>query len=146
MQAEPQPIPADDERSLVAGRLVEEITQLEHLQHLMNEERECLIRMDGQSLAKIARDKALTIERLQVIMDQREGLGAGERTAAGRDPGLADILRRRNDLVRHVQEQNRAQSVILQTQSEQVNQLLAFIRNVKSQSMLYDRSGKLREK
>ncbi len=146
MQAEYQPVPAGDYRSVAAGWLQEEIVQLERLQRLMNDERECLTRMDGQSLAKITRDKAVTIERLQTITDQRDVLGVGERAAAGRDPELADILRRRNDLVRHVQEQNRAQSVVIKTQSEQVSQLLAFIRNVKSQSKLYDRSGKLREK
>ena len=146
MQPEPRILPTGEDGSPVAGRLLEEIAQLERMLHLMGEERECLTRMDGEALVKVTREKAVIIDRLQEITDQREALEKGESATWRRDPELAHLLEGRNDLVRRIQEQNQTQSAIMKTQAEQVEQLLTFLRNIRSQSLLYDRSGKLREK
>jgi len=123
--------------------LEQEVEQLELLHGLMQEERECLARMDRETLLRLTREKeALTI-RMRQLHTQREDLVDEEGTSFAKAPGTSGLLRTRNTLIQELRDLSRGQKEIMETQKEQVGHLLAFLQNLRYQSATYDHKGSL---
>ena len=124
--------------------LEKEVEQLEHLQELMREERECLLRMDREALLRLAREKEALAQRMRKLNSQKEQLQDENRDSSSSVQGVSDLFHTRNILLQEVREMSRMQKEIIETQSDQVGQLLAFIQNLRYQSTTYDCKGNLR--
>ena len=123
--------------------LEQEVEQLEQLHGLMQEERECLARMDRETLLRLTREKeALTI-RMRRLHTEREGLLDEDKASLSTAPGTSGLLRTRNRLIQELRDLGRTQKQIMETQKEQVGHLLAFLQNLRYQSATYDRMGTL---
>jgi hypothetical protein len=123
--------------------LEKEVEQLEQLHGLMQEERECLVRMDRETLLRLTREKEALAMRMRRLHAQREDLVDEDRTSLSKAPGTSGLLRTRNTLIRELQDLSRTQKEIMEAQKEQVGHLLAFLQNLRYQSATYDRKGSL---
>jgi hypothetical protein len=124
--------------------LEEEIEELEHLQGLMREERECLLRMDREGLLRLARDKEALAQRMRKLNSRKEQLQDEDRDASSKGQGVSDLFRTRNILLQELRETSRSHKEIIDTQRDQVGQLLGFIQNLRNPSTTYDCTGNLR--
>jgi|GEM_PF-5375276 len=123
--------------------LEQEVEQLELLHGLLQEERECLARMDRETLLRLTREKeALAIE-IRRLHARREGLADEDRASLSGAPGTSDLMGTRNALIQELRDLGRTQKEIMETQKEQVGHLLAFLQNLRYQSATYDRKGTL---
>lgn len=122
--------------------LEEEVEQLGHLQDLMREERECLIRMDREALVRLTREKEVLALRMRRLNTRRESLDEIGLDTMSSVPGLPALSRTRNTLLEEVRKMSRVQKEIVETQREQVGQLLGFLQNLRAQSFTYDSTGK----
>jgi hypothetical protein len=123
--------------------LEKEVEQLEQLHGLMQEERECLVRMDRETLLRLTREKEALAMRMRRLHAQREDLVDEDRTSLSKAPGTSGLRRTRNTLIRELQDLSRTQKEIMEAQKEQVGHLLAFLQNLRYQSATYDRKGSL---
>ena len=123
--------------------LEQEVEQLEQLHSLMQEERECLVRMDRETLLRLTKEKEALAIRMRQLHTQREDLADEDRTSLSKAPGTSGLLRTRNTLIQELQDLSRTQKQIMETQKEQVGDLLAFLQNLRYQSATYDRKGSL---
>jgi hypothetical protein len=124
--------------------LEEEVEELEHLRGLMREERECLLRMDREGLLRLARDKEALAQRMRKLNSQKEQLQDENRDASSSEQGVSDLLYTRKTLLQELRETSRMHKEIIDTQRDQVGQLLAFIQNLRNPTTTYDRTGSLR--
>jgi flagellar biosynthesis/type III secretory pathway chaperone len=124
--------------------LEEEIGELEHLQGLMREERECLLRMDREGLLRLARDKEALAQRMRKLNARKEHLQDEDTDMSSKGQGVSDLFRARNMLLQELRETSRSQKEIIDTQRGQVGQLLAFIQHLRNPSTTYDCTGSLR--
>jgi len=124
--------------------LEEEIGELEHLQGLMQEERECLLRMDREGLLRLARDKEALAQRMRKLNSRKEQLQDQDREPSSKGQGVSDLFHTRNMLLQELQETSRGQKEIINMQRGQVGQLLAFIQNLRNPSTTYDCTGNFR--
>ena len=122
--------------------LEEEVEQLGHLQRLMRAERECLLRMDREALIRLTREKEALALRMKKLTTRRQSLEERDRDSMSNVPGICDLSQVRNTLLQEVREMNRVQKEIVETQREQVGQLLGFLRNLRLRSSTYDSTGK----
>ncbi len=123
--------------------LEEEVAQLERLHGLMLQERECLARMDRESLLRLTREKealALGIERLAAA---GEGLDEGGRGSLSEAPATARLVRARRSLLLELRDLSRTHKEMIDAQREQVEHLLGFLRNLQHPSATYDHKGNL---
>lgn len=123
--------------------LEQEVEQLEHLRVLMQEERECLARMDREALLGLTREKEALAVRMRRLNSQREALGDEESASLAKGPETSGLLRARNALIQDLRDFSRTQKEIMETQKEQVGHLLAFLQNLRYQSATYDCKGNL---
>jgi flagellar biosynthesis/type III secretory pathway chaperone len=123
--------------------LEQEVEQLELLHGLMQEERECLARMDRETLLRLTREKEALAIRMRRLHARREGLVDEDRASLSRAPGTSGLFRARDALIRDLRDLGRTQKEIVETQKEQVGHLLAFLQNLRYQSATYDRKGTL---
>ena len=124
--------------------LEEEIGELEHLQGLMREERECLLRMDREGLLRLARDKQALAQRMRRLNSRKEQLQDEDTEPSSKGQGVSDLFRTRNMLLQELRETSRGQKEIINMQRGQVGQLLAFIQNLRNPSTTYDCTGSFR--
>jgi flagellar biosynthesis/type III secretory pathway chaperone len=124
--------------------LEEEVEQLEHLKGLMREEKECLHRMDREGLLRLAREKEALARRMRKLNSRKEQLQDENRDASSSAQGVSDLYHARNTLLQELREMTRTQKEIIDTQRDQVGQLLAFIQNLRCPSTTYDCTGNLR--
>jgi hypothetical protein len=122
--------------------LEEEVEQLGHLQDLMQAERECLLRMDRESLLRLTREKEALALRMRKLTSRREALEERGRDSMSSVSGIPTLSQTRNTLLHEVREMSRVQKEIVETQREQVGQLLSFLQNLRTQSSTYDSTGK----
>lgn len=123
--------------------LEQEVEQLEQLHSLMQEERECLARMDRETLLRLTRQKEALAIRMRKLHTQREDLADEERASLPAAKGTSGLLRTRNTLIQELRDLNRTHQKIMETQKERVGHLLAFLQNLRYQSATYDRKGSL---
>jgi flagellar biosynthesis/type III secretory pathway chaperone len=123
--------------------LEQEVEQLEHLQGLMREERECLARMDRDALLRLAREKEALAIRLRRLHTRREAMDDQDKASMSEVPGTSGLLRTRDTLIQHLRDFSRTQKEIMETQKAQVGHLLAFLQNLRYQSATYDSKGNL---
>lgn len=123
--------------------LEQEVEQLERLHGLMQEERECLARMDRETLLRLTREKEALAIRMRRLNAEREGLLDEDKASLSTAPGTSGLLRTRNRLIQELRDLGRTQKEIMETQKEQVGHLLAFLQNLRYQSTTYDRTGYL---
>ena len=123
--------------------LEQEVEQLELLHGLMQEERECLARMDRETLLRLTREKEALAIRMRRLHARREGSVDEDRASLSRTPGTSGLFRARDALIRDLRDLGRTQKEIVETQKEQVGHLLAFLQNLRYQSATYDRKGTL---
>jgi len=123
--------------------LEQEVEQLEHLHRLMQEERECLARMDRETLLRLTREKEALAIRMRRLRTEREGLLDEDKASLSTTAGTSGLLRTRNRLIQELRDLGRTQKEIMETQKEQVGHLLAFLQNLRYQSATYDRMGHL---
>jgi len=124
--------------------LEEEVEELEHLQGLMREERECLLRMDREGLRRLARDKEALAFRMRKLNSQKEQLQDENGEASSSVQGVSDLFHARKTLLQELREMSRMHEEIIDTQRDQVGQLLAFIQNLRNPTTTYDCTGNLR--
>jgi len=124
--------------------LEEEVEELERLQGLMREERECLLRMDREGLLRLARDKEALAQRMRTLNSQKEQLQEEDRDASSSGQGVSDLFHTRKTLLQELRETSRMHKEIVDTQRDQVGQLLAFIQNLRNPTTTYDNTGNLR--
>ena len=123
--------------------LEQEVEQLEHLHGLMQEERECLARMDRETLLRLTREKEALAIRMRRLNAEREGLLDEDKASLSTAPGTSGLLRTRNRLIQELRDLSRTQKEIMETQKERVGHLLAFLQSFRYQSATYDRMGNL---
>jgi flagellar biosynthesis/type III secretory pathway chaperone len=123
--------------------LEQEVEQLEQLHGLMHQERECLGRMDRETLLRLTREKEAVAIRMQRLHNQRAGLAEEDEATFSKTRGTSDLLRARNTLIQELRDLSRTQKEIVETQREQVGHLLAFLQNLRYQSATYDCKGNL---
>ena len=123
--------------------LEQEVEQLQHLRRLMEEERECLARMDRETLLGLTREKEALAIRMRSLHTRRDGLAEEEKASLSTAPGTAGLLRTRNTLVQELRDLSHTQKEIVETKKEQVGHLLGFLQNLRYQSATYDRKGNL---
>jgi flagellar biosynthesis/type III secretory pathway chaperone len=123
--------------------LEQEVEHLELLHGLMQEERECLARMDRETLLRLTKEKEALVIRMRRLHARREGLIDEDRSSLSRAPGTSDLFRTRNALIRELRDLGQTQKEIVETQKEQVGHLLAFLQNLRYQATTYDRKGTL---
>jgi uncharacterized protein YhaN len=121
--------------------LEEEVEELEHLQGLMREERECLVRMDRDALLRLAREKEALARRMRDLMARKERLEEQGLDARSAVPPIPGLLRTRHALVEELREMSRVQREMVDTQQKQVGQLLVFLQNLRCRSTTYDCKG-----
>jgi len=124
--------------------LEEEVEELEHLQGLMREERECLLRMDREGLLRLARDKEALAQRMRTLNSRKEQLQDENRDASSSEQGVSDLFSAKKTLLQELRETSRMHKEIIDTQRDQVGQLLAFIQNLRNPTTTYDCTGNLR--
>lgn len=124
--------------------LEEEVEELEHLQGLMREERECLLRMDREGLLRLARDKEALAQRMRTLNSRKEQLQDENRDASSSEQGVSDLFSAKKTLLQELRETSRMHKEIIDTQRDQVGQLLAFIQNLRNPTTTYDNTGNLR--
>jgi uncharacterized protein YhaN len=124
--------------------LEEEVEELEHLQGLMREERECLLRMDREGLLRLARDKEALAQRMRTLNSRKEQLQDENRDASSSEQGVSDLFSAKKALLQELRETSRMHKEIIDTQRDQVGQLLAFIQNLRNPTTTYDCTGNLR--
>jgi flagellar biosynthesis/type III secretory pathway chaperone len=129
--------------SLGRQLLEKEVEHLKKLHRMMQEERECLVRMDRETLLRLTREKEALAIRMQRLHTQREDLVDEDRTSLRKAPGTSDLLRARNTLIQELRDFGRTQKVIMETQKGRVGDLLAFLQNLRYQSATYDHRGSL---
>ena len=123
--------------------LEEEVRQLRKLKALINAEKESLIGMDRKKLIETAREKEDVALRLKQLNIERQDFDKRE----GRLPiqiEEKDLYDIREKLLIDVRDRNQIQQEVIETQKEQVEYLLAFIKHFHGQSAVYDRRGRLR--
>jgi len=123
--------------------LEEEVRQLRKLKALINAEKESLIEMDRKKLIETAREKEDVALRLKQLNIERQDFDKRE----GRLPiqiEEKDLYDIREKLLIDVRDRNQIQQEVIETQKEQVEYLLAFIKHFQGQSAVYDRRGRLR--
>ena len=123
--------------------LEEEVRQLRKLKALINAEKESLIEMDRKKLIETAREKEDVALRLKQLNIERQDFDKRE----GRLPiqiEEKDLYDIREKLLIDVRDRNQIQQEVIETQKEQVEYLLAFIKHFHGQSAVYDRRGRLR--
>ena len=123
--------------------LEQEVEQLQQLRGLMQEERECLARMDREALLRVTRKKEALAVRMRRLHSQRESLDGEERASLAKAPGTSTLLRTRNTLVQDLRDFGRTQKEIVEAQKTQVGHLLGFLQNLRYQSATYDCKGNL---
>lgn len=121
--------------------LEEEVEELECLQRLMHEEKECLVRMDREALLRLAREKEALARRMRDLMARKERLDEQARDARSGGPGMPELLHTRHALVEELREMSRAQREMVDAQRKQVGQLLVFLQNLRCRSTTYDCTG-----
>lgn len=124
--------------------LEEEVEELEHLRGLMREERECLLRMDREGLLGLARDKEALAQRMRTLNSRKEQLQDENRDASSSEQGVSDLFSAKKTLLQELRETSRMHKEIIDTQRDQVGQLLAFIQNLRNPTTTYDCTGNLR--
>jgi len=124
--------------------LEDEIEQLEQLRELIRAEKECLFRMDRDALLRLTRQKEALAMGLSKLGARREGLQDENGDSLSDLPGLQPLVRRRNTLLQELRRMGRAQKEMIETQREQVGQVLSFLHNLRCQSSTYDCTGKYR--
>ena len=129
--------------SLAKQILEQEVEQLQHLHRLMQEERQCLARMDRETLLRLTREKEALAIRMRSLHSRRDGLAEEERTSLSTVPGTSGLFRTRNTLLQELRDLSRMQKEIVETKREQVGHLLGFLQNLRYQSATYDRKGNL---
>ena len=123
--------------------LEQEVEQLEHLHALMQEEKECLARMDRETLLRLTREKEALAIRMRRLHARREGLVDEEKAYLSKAPETSGLFRTRNTLIQELRDLSKTQKEIVETQKDQVAHLLGFLRNLRYQSATYDRKGTL---
>ena len=123
--------------------LEQEVEQLELLHGLLQEERECLARMDRETLLRLTSEKEALAIRIRRLQTRREGLVEEDRDSLSRAPETSDLLRARNVLIGELRDLGRTQKEIVETQREKVGHLLSFLQNLRYQSATYDSKGNL---
>ena len=124
--------------------LEEEVEELEHLRGLMREEKECLLRMDREGLLRLARDKEALAQRMRTLNSRKEQLQDENRDASSSEQGVSDLFSAKKTLLQELRETSRMHKEIIDTQRDQVGQLLAFIQNLRNPTTTYDCTGNLR--
>jgi flagellar biosynthesis/type III secretory pathway chaperone len=124
--------------------LEEEVDELEHLRGLMREEKECLLRMDREGLLRLARDKEALAQRMRTLNSRKEQLQDENRDASSSEQGVSDLFSAKKTLLQELRETSRMHKEIIDTQRDQVGQLLAFIQNLRNPTTTYDCTGNLR--
>ena len=124
--------------------LEEEVEELEHLRGLMREEKECLLRMDREGLLRLARDKEALAQRMRTLNSRKEQLQDENRDASSSEQGVSDLFSAKKTLLQELRETSRVHKEIIDTQRDQVGQLLAFIQNLRNPTTTYDCTGNLR--
>jgi len=121
----------------------EEIRHLEQLQQLMQDERDSLDQMDRETLLKIVKNKAAIAVRLEELKSRRQTLETGPDASRDNGQKVSELLKTRDTLVKTLKEENRIQRNVLATQSEQVDRLLGFFRQLRDPSIIYNSNGRL---
>ncbi len=124
--------------------LKEEVAQLKQLHGLMLEERECLARMDREALLRLTREKEALTLRIKRLTAERAGLTDRAAGPLSEAPGDSELIRARRSLLLELRDLSRAHKGMIDSQREQVGQLLSFLRNLHHPSATYDNKGNLR--
>ena len=123
--------------------LEQEVEGLQQLHRLMREERECLARMDRETLLKLTREKEALAIRMRSLNSRRDGLAEEEKASLAEAPVTSELLHTRNTLVQELRDLSRTHKEIVETKKGQIGHLLGFLQNLRYQSATYDRKGNL---
>jgi uncharacterized protein YjcR len=129
--------------SLGRQLLEQEVEQLEHLHALMQEEKECLARMDRETLLRLTREKEALAIRMRRLHARREGLVDEEKATLSKTQETSGLFRTRKTLIQELRDLSKTQKEIVETQKDRVAHLLGFLQNLRYQSATYDRKGTL---
>jgi flagellar biosynthesis/type III secretory pathway chaperone len=130
--------------SLLKQILEEEIEQLRHLQGVMQEERECLLRMDRDDLVRLTGEKEALAQQMRRLNARKERLEGEDEESLSGVPGVSRLFQTRDDLLRELRELSAVQTKIIDTQKEQIGELLSFLQNLRHPSTTYDNKGNFR--
>ena len=124
--------------------LEQEIDQLRHLHDVMQQERECLLRMDRDELLRLTGEKETVAKRVRRLNARKERLEEeGEASPSG-VPEISRLFQTRDCLLRELREMSEVQTEIIDTQKEKVGQLLSFLQHLRHPSTTYDCRGNFR--